>query len=432
MFAPYIVAIRFDDRPQRDLPHLRTAAHDDDALTVDPFHTVDGLQIPHHGKFPQIAKHLVPVWCGDFEEDPSPGGAVFYDRNRPDIAIVRCNHAGDSMQNSLARIRFYQESMLLVVHLEYHRKVTRRELFLSSAAVLAASRMQGAKTRITKSNISAITDEIGKTQADAIAFAKQYGMEWVELRGVPETKKSFDALPEAELRQHAADLKAAGLKVSFLNTGLLKFAWPGMVDPRQRPETDAQKAKRLDSEKARWDSRLTDLERALKAANILGVDKMRIFSGTRVAEPETVLPLVQKTVEEMLPLAEKYKVRLLMENENSQNIGKSSELKPLMDRIPSKWLGFNWDPQNAHHLNELQFPDGYKSLPFDRMLNAQFKAVGLLETKETLPWKDMLLAMQADGYKHCIGLETHIFDGTLIEKAHASMQIIMKMVGELN
>ena len=345
---------------------------------------------------------------------------------------MRCDHAADPVQNSLARVGLYQKSMLLVVHLEYHRKVTRRELFLRSAAVLAASRMQGAKNRITKSNISAITDEIGKTQADAIAFAKQYGMEWVELRGVPETKKNFDSLPEAELRQHAADLKAAGLKVSFLNTGLLKFTWPGMVNPRQRPETDAQKAKRLASEQAKWDSRLTDLERALKAANILGVDKMRIFSGTRVAEPDTVLPYVQKTVEEMLPLAEKYKVRLLMENENSQNIGKSSELKPLMDRIPSKWLGFNWDPQNAHHLNELQFPDGYKSLPFDRMLNAQFKAVGLLETKETLPWKDMLLAMQADGYKHCIGLETHIFDGTLIEKAHASMQIIMKMVSELN
>lgn len=314
--------------------------------------------------------------------------------------------------------------------------MTRRELLTRSASGLAtlvlASKLPAAKSRITKSNISAITDEIGKTQADAIAFAKQYGMEWVELRAVPETKKDFASLPEADLRMYAAQLKEAGLRVSFLNTGLLKFSWPGMVNPRQRPETDEAKAKRLASEQKRWDNRLHDTEKALQAANILGVDKMRIFSGTRVAEPESTLPLIQKTIEEMLPLAEKYKVHLLMENENSQNIGKSSELKPLMDRIPSKWLGFNWDPQNAYHLQESQFPEGYNSLPKDRMLNAQFKAVGLLDTKEQLPWKDMLSAMQNDGYKGCIGLETHIFDATLIEKAHESMKLIMGMVAELN
>lgn len=314
--------------------------------------------------------------------------------------------------------------------------LTRREILASTAAFLTAfpavTRLSAAKSRITKSSISAITDEIGKTQADAIAFAKQYGMEWVELRGVPETKKDFAFLPDSELKAHAAALREAGLKVSFLNTGLLKFQWPGTVNPRQRPETDEQKAKRLARDQERWDNRMKDTETALRAANILGVDKMRIFSGTRVAEPDTMLPMIQKTIEELLPLAEKYKVHLLMENENSQNIGKSSELKPLMDRIPSKWLGFNWDPQNAYHLQESQFPEGYASLPKERMLNAQFKAVGLLDTKERLPWKDMLAAMQRDGYQYRIGLETHIFDGTLIEKAHESMKIIMAMVAELN
>ena len=338
----------------------------------------------------------------------------------------------DLVQNSLARVRLHKEPVFVLVHLNYHRKVTRRDLIASSAAFLAASQLPAAQTRITKSSISAITDEIGKTQADAIAFAKQYGMEWVELRGVPETRKDFAFLPEVELRAHAADLKAADLKVSFLNTGLMKFTWPGMINPRQKPETDDAKAKRLAKERERFDRRLQDVETSMKAANILGVDKMRIFSGTRVAEPETVLPLIQKTVEEMLPLAEKYKVRLLMENENGQNIGKSSELKPLMDRIPSKWLGYNWDPQNAYHLGETQYPDAYKGLVKDRMLNAQFKAVGLLlESKERLPWKEILQSMQADGYTHQIGLETHIFDGTLIEKAHISMKLIMGMVGEL-
>ena len=77
------------------------------------------------------------------------------------------------------------------MRLEYDHKVTRRELLGYSTAFLAASRLSGGKTRITKASISAITDEIGKTQADAIAFAKQYGLEWVELRAVPRNEEEF-------------------------------------------------------------------------------------------------------------------------------------------------------------------------------------------------------------------------------------------------
>ena len=205
-----------------------------------------------------------------------------------------------------------------------------------------------------------------------------------------------------------------------------------MVNPRQKPETDEAKTKRVAREQTQWDRRMQDLERALRAANILGVDKVRVFTGTRVAEPATTLPMIQKTLEEMLPMAEKHKICLLVENENSQNIGTSAEVKPLLDRIPSKWLGFNWDPQNAYHLKESVFPEGYNSLPKERMLNAQFKAVGLLDTPERLPWKDMMAAMQNDGFQYRIGLETHIFDGTLIEKAHASMKEILRMVDELH
>jgi hypothetical protein len=40
-------------------------------------------------------------------------------------------------------------------------------------------------------------------------------------------------------------------------------------------------------------------------------------------------------------------------------------------------------------------------------------------------------ALDKDGYKGRIGLETHIFDGTLIEAAHVSMEEIMRIVGEV-
>ena len=299
--------------------------------------------------------------------------------------------------------------------------MTRREILASAAGLIAARPLNAFRTHITKARISAITDEIGNTQTDAIEFAHKYGMQWVELRNVPETKKEFATLTEPELKRWSAELASNKLKVSFLNTSLLKFTWPGTE----------QDGKPADNKK--WERRKEDLANALVAANILEVDKVRIFAGTRVEKPETVYPLIVRTIEELIPMAEKAKVRLAIENETSQNIGTSAEVKAIMGLISSRTVGYNWDPQNALGLGEKPWPDGYMQLPKDRMLNAQFKAKGLLDdSPERLDWKSILEAMQKDNYRGEIGLETHIFDGTLMERANESMKIIMHMVGELS
>jgi len=209
--------------------------------------------------------------------------------------------------------------------------ISRRELLTGAGALLAGSRLQAFKSRITKAHISAITDEIGKTQSEAIAFAHQYGLQWVELRNVPETKKEFAFLTEPELKRWSAELAANKLKVSFLNTSLLKFTWPGT----------ASKAPPSEAEQKRWENRKQDVASALLAANVLGVDKVRVFTGTRVEHPETTHPLIVKTMEELIPMAEKAKVRLVIENEYSQNVGTSAESKTIMELLPSKWIGLN-------------------------------------------------------------------------------------------
>ncbi|MDP9171921.1 MAG: sugar phosphate isomerase/epimerase [Acidobacteriota bacterium] len=310
--------------------------------------------------------------------------------------------------------------------------MTRRELLAGAGVILAAGPLRAAKSRITKANISAITDEIGKTQADAIAFAHQYGLECVELRNVPETKKEFSFLTEPELKKWAAELAANKLKVTFLNTSLFKFTWPGMEPARTPPETPEQRATRLAADQKKWDRRKEDVASAMMAANILGVDKIRVFTGTRVANPESTYPLIVRTMEELIPMAEKARVRLLIENENSQNIGTSPEVKAIMELLPSKMIGCNWDPGNAQSLNETAWPDGYNALPKDRMLNAQFKAKNLLDGPEKFDWKSILEAMQKDGYKGHIGLETHGDSATVIERANESMKIILHMVGDLS
>ena len=117
--------------------------------------------------------------------------------------------------------------------------MTRRELL---AAALSTPALW-AKRHFDRSRISAITDEIGKTPDDSIAFAKQYNLQWIELRNVPGGKE-YISLDEPSLKAAAASFKANGLKVSFLNSSLMKFAWPGIEPARRRQETEQAAAMR--------------------------------------------------------------------------------------------------------------------------------------------------------------------------------------------
>jgi sugar phosphate isomerase/epimerase len=310
--------------------------------------------------------------------------------------------------------------------------MTRRELLAASAACAAGTLW--ARSHFDKSHISAITDEIGNTTDESIAFAHQYGLSFVEIRDRrAEKRQEYFTLPEAEIRADALRFQKEGLKVSFINTSLLKFAWPGMEPARRRTETPEARERRLASEKERWDRRMNDFHKAIRCAQIMGCDKLRVFTGSRTAEPESVFPRIAETIGgEMAAVAEKEKVFLLIENEGSQNVGTSAELAGIMKQIPSKWVGFNWDPHNAYG-RETSYPDGYSLLPKHRMLNLQIKGKGVMPTSpEKEDWKAIFQALERDGYKYKVGLETHIFDGTLIQAAHISMEEILRIVGELS
>ena len=305
--------------------------------------------------------------------------------------------------------------------------MTRRELLCgaASAAILCA------KTHIDKTHISAITDEIGLTTDESIAFAHKYGMQWVELRNEPALKKEYFTLDEAQIKADAVRFTREGLKVSFINTSLLKFSWPGTDPKRSRPETPEARTKRLATEQVRWDRRAGDLHKAIRCAQIMGCDKVRVFTGNRLDDPASLNQRIADVIGEMAVTAEKEKVYLLIENEGSQNVATAKELNEVLKLIPSKFVGCNWDPHNAWG-KEPAFPEGYTALPWKRVLNIQVKAKGVLpDSPEHEDWTAIFQALYKDGYAYRVGLETHIFDGTLIEKANLSMEEIMRIVGRL-
>lgn len=305
--------------------------------------------------------------------------------------------------------------------------MTRRELL---AGTLASVALAAKTVKIDRSRISAISDEIGKTPQASIDFAKQYDLQFLELRNVPGGKE-YSFLPEDQVKQAAADFARNGINISFMNSSLLKFGWPGTEPVRRRQETDEARAKRLATESARFERRMDDLRTAIRNCHILGVDLLRIFTGSRVAEPEKLYPRIVDVLGEMSEVAGKEKIRLLIENEGSCNIGTSAELTALLKLIPSKWVGINWDSLNGLALHENPFPDGYQVLPKERIYNVQIKGKTLLDYPEKLDWKGIFETLQKDGYHGKLGLETHIFGEGQIAASHSSMQEILRIVQEL-
>jgi sugar phosphate isomerase/epimerase len=301
--------------------------------------------------------------------------------------------------------------------------MTRREL-------LAAPVVAGKPRRVERSRISAITDEIARSPADAIAFVKQYGLRLVELRTVPGGGTAYEALPDSELRAAAAEFAANGIRVSYLDAGLFKFSLPGTEPVRRAPETDAARAKRLARDGELFERRMEHLSRAIRAAKILGTDKVRIFAFSRVEDPLALLPRIAAIFEPMVALAAKSKVRLLVENEGSCNVSTCAELAALMKLMPSKWIGINWDTLNGGP-REKAFPDGYDLLPKNRIGNVHIKGRSVLDGPQKQDWAAIFTAMARDGYRGPFGLETHIFGETQIASSHASMKEILRILESL-
>lgn len=302
--------------------------------------------------------------------------------------------------------------------------LTRRTFLASSMAALPLS----ARTRIGISRISAITDEIARSSQAAIDFAKQYGLRWVELRDVPGQNKEYSYLPENELHAEAELLEKNGIRVSFLNTSLMKVRIPGLEPVRWKRYTPAQREQRIKADLPKFERRMDDLRKCLHAGRILGVDKIRIFTGWRCADPDAAMPRIAEIINEMAVVAARERMHLLVENEPACNVATCRELAEIVRRLPSKWVGINWDPLNATAYNEAPYPDGYRLLPGKRVLNVQIKGKSILNYPEKLDWRAILDALDRDGYKGEIGLETHIFGDGQIQASHDSMEAILKLL----
>ena len=299
------------------------------------------------------------------------------------------------------------------------------------AAAVAGLPLLGASVgnRIGRTRISAISDEVANSPADAIAFAKQYGLEWLELRNEPGSKRPYFYMEDADLKPAARALADAGIRISFLNTSLLKFGLPGTEPLSRAKETPEKRPARLEREQHEFEIRESNLRKCIRAAKTLGTDRIRVFTFHRVAEPKALYPRIAEILAPMCDIAGREGVRLLLENEASCNVGTCADAAAFLDVLQHRAFGMNWDSLNGISLGEKPFPEGYALLPKKRIWNVQIKGKSLLEPSQRLDWAAIFKTLERDGYSGELGLETHYFDGTNLEKSHASMREILRIAG---
>jgi sugar phosphate isomerase/epimerase len=309
--------------------------------------------------------------------------------------------------------------------------MNRRSFLISTLAASASLRLRGAADQINSSRVSAITDEVARSPAESIQFAHTFGLQWLSLRNVPAPlgthSPAYYALEPAAMRQAAAEFKDAGIGIGFLDTPFLKFDLPGTEPLHKKPETSEAREKRSAHAKVLFDNRIADLRQGILASQVFGCSLVRIFTFSRVANPESLFPRIANIIGEMSVIAQKEGVKLLIENEYSQNAGTSAETAQLLKLLPAN-VGINWDTLNGLELGEKPYPDGYDAVPKDRMWNIHVKGKSLLDYPEHLDWMAILGALEKDNYQGKLELETHIFGAGQVAASHASMKELLRLL----
>ncbi len=162
--------------------------------------------------------------------------------------------------------------------------------------------------------ISLITDEVSASLDEGLAFARDEGLDTVDLRLID--GRNVVDLSRDELADVARRVRAAGLWVSCICTPLLKWSPPG--------KTARAKGDQFGFEIGARAPRDIYAE-AFAAADILGARNLRVFS--YLAYDDYRVNDLREPIADLLALADKFDMWVHVENEGVCNIAGFAELE---------------------------------------------------------------------------------------------------------
>jgi len=288
--------------------------------------------------------------------------------------------------------------------------VSRRAFLAEMGAVASLAGKGFSGARMTSPfRISVINDEISQDFERACdVAAHEFGMEWIELRGM--WNKNIVNLDAKETADAQKILTRYKLHVTDIASPLFKTDWPGAPKSKFSP-AGAQFGADFGFE--RQDE---VLERAIAAAKAFGTDRVRCFDFWKLDDPVPYRSAINQKLRDAAEKASRSGVILVLENEGACNTGTGAEAAKVLADVRTPNLMLNWDPGNAAERGETPFPDGYNLLPKNRIghchcKDAVKKASGGYEWaaigRGIIDWTGQFKALGRDGYGYAVSLETH-------------------------
>src|SRR5881392_231029 len=156
--------------------------------------------------------------------------------------------------------------------------------------------------------IAVINDEIGQDFGHVCEIAaKEFGMEWIELRGM--WNKNLLKLDAKEVEEARRILEKNKLRVTDVASPLFKVDWPGAPKSKFSPRADQFGA---DFGPEQQDE---VFERSVEIARAFNTDRIRCFDFWRLEDVSPFREAIDAKLREAAEKAGKKKVILLLENE---------------------------------------------------------------------------------------------------------------------
>src|SRR5436189_6013514 len=188
--------------------------------------------------------------------------------------------------------------------------------------------------------IAVINDEIGQDFGHVCEIAaKEFGMEWIELRGM--WNKNLLKLDAKEIEEARRILEKNKLRVTDIASPLFKVDWPGAPKSKYSPKRDQFNADFM------FEQEEEVLERSIELAKAFHTDRVRFFDFWRLDDQAPYRAAINEKLRDAAEKAAKKDVILVLENEPACNTATATEAAKVLGAVRSSNLMLNWDPGNA-------------------------------------------------------------------------------------
>jgi L-ribulose-5-phosphate 3-epimerase len=289
-------------------------------------------------------------------------------------------------------------------------RISRRDFLEGMGATMTVAAIPARAVANCPFRVAVINDEISQDFDHACYVASHdFGLQWIELRGM--WNKNLTNLDASEISEARAILAKYRLRVTDIASPLYKVDWPGAPLSKQSERRDEFNAQ------SDFNQQAALLEHCIDLAKTFGTDRIRCFDFWRLDDVKPYRAAMNEILRKAAKRCAKSKMILLLENEMSCNTATGAEAAATLAAVTEPNFMLNWDPGNAATFpGSDPYPKGYDLLPKKRIGHChaksvvrepdgkwQWAAVG----QGVVDWVGQLRALDRDGYRYAVSLETH-------------------------